>query len=144
VQLLLRSTRNGRLPLTTHLVLKAINRIKTDEAVGSITGSIRDRIQRALDAEVYPALMAALHKPPIDGPSPRWAIRVISIVEDDMPVGNGHDLSQPLLGNRDLEEWREELENRISDLELIRTNVEKTTEEAYKLLIKLSEKLEGL
>jgi hypothetical protein len=41
---------------------------------------IRERIQCALEDAVYPALIEAVHHPPKNGPSPEWAIRVISKV----------------------------------------------------------------
>jgi hypothetical protein len=48
--------------------------------------------------------MEAVHKPPTCGPSPGWAIRVISIVEDStMPISNGLDQGIPfekLLGSQ--------------------------------------------
>jgi hypothetical protein len=41
---------------------------------------IQERIQCALEEAVYPALLEAVHRAPPDGPSPEWAIRVISLI----------------------------------------------------------------
>jgi hypothetical protein len=100
VQLLLRSTRNGRLPLTRQAIISALSRIKADTAISPIERSIRERIQCALDEYVYPALLEAVHRAPTYGPSPGWAKRVISLVEEQMG-GNGHDVPfEPLHGSQ--------------------------------------------
>jgi hypothetical protein len=78
--LLLRATNNGRLPLIGNLVLKAINQLKAEKTVGPRAMSIQERIQCALEEAIYPALLEAVHRAPPDGPSPEWAIRVISSV----------------------------------------------------------------
>jgi hypothetical protein len=77
--LLIRATNNGRLPLTPNLLLKTINQLKAEE-IGPRTMPIQERIRCALEEAVYPALIEAVHHPPKDGPSPEWAIRVISKV----------------------------------------------------------------
>jgi hypothetical protein len=72
------------------MIQEALNRIEFDRSVAPRQKSIKDKIRQALQDTIYPALLETVHHYPTNGPSPQWAIRVIStLVEELMPEGNG-------------------------------------------------------